>query len=123
MLHYNAPRVEDDSYHRGAATINAPLEASAWKVLILDAVGQRILSPIMKVNDLRDHGVTLYLYPSATHPPPSPPHQPAILFVDSCTVTASRFRMCRLSTLWSHRRKTLRGLARICKRTCMNHSI
>lgn len=63
MLHYNASQMEDNS-HRGAATINAPLEASIWKVLVLDAVGQRILSPVMKVNDLRDHGVTLYLYTS-----------------------------------------------------------
>lgn len=45
----------------GAATVSAPSETSVWKVLVLDATGQRILSPIMKVNDLRDHGVTLYL--------------------------------------------------------------
>lgn len=46
----------------GAATLSAPSEASVWKVLVLDSAGQKILSPIMKVNDLRDHGVTLYLY-------------------------------------------------------------
>lgn len=44
-----------------AATTSTPNETSVWKVLVLDATGQRILSPIMKVNDLRDHGVTLYL--------------------------------------------------------------
>ena len=34
---------------------------SAWKVLILDSSGQKIMSPIMKVNELREAGVTLYL--------------------------------------------------------------
>lgn len=34
----------------------------AWKILILDAAGQAILSPILKVNELRECGVTLYLY-------------------------------------------------------------
>jgi len=37
-------------------------DASAWKILVLDAVGQAILSPILKVNELREAGVTLYLY-------------------------------------------------------------
>jgi len=34
----------------------------AWKILILDAAGQAILSPVMKVNELRENGVTLFLY-------------------------------------------------------------
>lgn len=33
-----------------------------WKVLVMDVVGKRIISPILRVNDLREHGVTLYLY-------------------------------------------------------------
>lgn len=40
---------------------NAP-SPSAWKVLILDSTGQKIMAPIMKVNELREAGVTLYLY-------------------------------------------------------------
>lgn len=35
-----------------------------WKVLILDAIGQKIMSPVLKVNDLREQGVTLHLYNS-----------------------------------------------------------
>lgn len=34
---------------------------NAWKILILDSAGQAILSPILKVNELRESGVTLYL--------------------------------------------------------------
>jgi len=32
-----------------------------WKLLVLDASGQAIISPILKVNDLREQGVTLFL--------------------------------------------------------------
>lgn len=61
MLHFNTAKWQPGKSIGGAATENAPQEASAWKILILDKGGQRILSPVMKVNDLRDHGVTLYL--------------------------------------------------------------
>ena len=32
-----------------------------WKLLVLDGAGQAIISPILKVNDLREQGVTLFL--------------------------------------------------------------
>lgn len=32
-----------------------------WKVLVLDQTAKQILSPVLKVSDLREHGVTLYL--------------------------------------------------------------
>jgi hypothetical protein len=32
-----------------------------WKVLVMDAAGQRIMAPLMTVNELRGEGVTLYL--------------------------------------------------------------
>ena len=60
MLHFNSCKNAEDIVG-GSATTDAPTETSIWKVLVLDAAGQKILSPVMKVNDLRDHGVTLYL--------------------------------------------------------------
>jgi hypothetical protein len=33
-----------------------------WKVLIYDALGQEVISPLLKVNDLRERGVTVHLY-------------------------------------------------------------
>lgn len=36
-------------------------EANHWKVLVMDAPGTRLLSPILKKNDLKEHGVTLFL--------------------------------------------------------------
>lgn len=32
-----------------------------WKVLIYDQLGQDIISPILKVNDLRENGVTVHM--------------------------------------------------------------
>lgn len=33
-----------------------------WKVLIYDRVGQDIISPLISVKELRELGVTLYVY-------------------------------------------------------------
>lgn len=55
MLNFNVvPLAGDD--------VPAQEQGDAWKILILDAAGQAILSPILKVNELRECGVTLYLY-------------------------------------------------------------
>ena len=35
---------------------------SLWKILILDRVGQEIVSPIFRKSDLRELGVTVHLY-------------------------------------------------------------
>lgn len=60
MLYFNSTKSQED-VAGGLGALHSTHEASAWKVLVLDATGQRILSPVMKVNDLRDNGVTLYL--------------------------------------------------------------
>lgn len=70
MLHYNTGgrteregRLGDEQIvSGGSATVDSPQEAAIWKILVMDGVGQRIISPMLKVNDLREHGVTLYLY-------------------------------------------------------------
>jgi hypothetical protein len=33
-----------------------------WKVLIYDQVGKDIISPLMKVNELRENGITVHMY-------------------------------------------------------------
>lgn len=35
---------------------------SVWKVLVIDQFCRDLLSPILKVKDLRDEGVTLHMY-------------------------------------------------------------
>jgi hypothetical protein len=35
-----------------------------WKVLIFDKFGQDVISSIMRVNDLRENGVTVHMYAS-----------------------------------------------------------
>jgi hypothetical protein len=39
-----------------------PESLAIWKVLVYDAEGQKILSPSLKVSELRELGVTLHMY-------------------------------------------------------------
>lgn len=53
MLHLNSaeePLVADGS------------ENIVWKVLIFDKFGQDVISSILRVNDLRENGVTVHMY-------------------------------------------------------------
>lgn len=54
MLHLNSP--EGPS----AGALSTP-ENVVWKVLIFDKFGQDIISSIMRVNDLRENGVTVHM--------------------------------------------------------------
>lgn len=36
-------------------------EEIIWKVLIFDQFGQDVISSVMRVNDLRDNGVTVHM--------------------------------------------------------------
>lgn len=50
MLHLNSPE--------GPSTST---ENIVWKVLIFDKFGQDIISSIMRVNDLRENGITVHM--------------------------------------------------------------
>lgn len=50
MLHLNSPE--------GPSTNT---ENIVWKVLIFDKFGQDIISSIMRVNDLRENGITVHM--------------------------------------------------------------
>lgn len=63
MLHFNHKYDNIiNTNDQGSSSISISNNEPIWKILILDGVAQKILSPIMKVNDLREHGVTLFLY-------------------------------------------------------------
>ena len=49
MLHLNSPEGPAES------------ENIVWKVLVFDKFGQDIISSIMRVSDLREHGVTVHM--------------------------------------------------------------
>lgn len=51
-----------------------------WKLFIMDGVGQKILAPLIKVNDLREHGVTLFLQLKAQRE--KVPDVPAVYFIE-----------------------------------------
>ncbi len=57
MLHLNAPAPANG---RAAATLPTP-EEELYKVLVLDGFTKDVLAPLLRVNDLRRHGVTLHL--------------------------------------------------------------
>lgn len=60
-LYVRSPSMD---YHQGKNIQDLHILSAppVWKVLILDAHTQKILSPIIKVSELRDHDVTLFLY-------------------------------------------------------------
>ena len=59
---------------------NPPQESSlVWKVFVYDNLGQDILSPILKVNDLRENGITVHLHLNKERLPI--PDVPAVYFV------------------------------------------
>ncbi len=59
MLQLNAKESE---------TVDGPSLAQepVWKVLIYDQIGQDIISPLLKINNLREQGVTVHMSVSGT---------------------------------------------------------
>ncbi|CAO0789793.1 unnamed protein product [Mucor circinelloides] len=72
MLHLNSPE--------GGPTESNNPENIVWKVLIFDKFGQDIISSIMRVNDLRENGVTVHMLLSQDRSPL--PDVPAVYFVE-----------------------------------------
>ncbi|KAI8048060.1 Sec1-like protein [Gilbertella persicaria] len=71
MLHLNSPE--------GPSSGNES-ENIVWKVLVFDKFGQDIISSIMRVNDLRENGVTVHMLLSQERSPL--PDVPAVYFVE-----------------------------------------
>jgi hypothetical protein len=74
MLNFNLP----DSHP------NRPI----WKLFVMDSAGQKILAPLIKVNDLRDHGVTLFLQLKSSQRE-RVPDVPVIYFVEPSNESVS----------------------------------
>lgn len=56
MLHLNAPPAAN-----GRSAAAPASEEEYYKVLVLDAFTKDVLAPLLRVNDLRRHGITLHL--------------------------------------------------------------
>lgn len=87
ILNFNRPVSSSTStsqLHNGGATSSELASSSGappvWKVLILDKVSQEILATSMRVQDLRDQGVTLHMQLHSDRPPL--PDVPAIYFIE-----------------------------------------
>ena len=77
-----------------------------WKVLIYDRVGQDIISPLLKVGELRDMGVTLHLYVPRTK------HPTAVLTLEQSLIHRRRATLPRYGRSWcaaSQSRDLVRG--------------
>lgn len=77
MLHFNAL----------PAASNRP-DDETFKVLILDRYTKDVLAPLLRVNDLRKHGVTLHLMIEADRQPI--PDVPAVYFVTESDANVDR---------------------------------
>ena len=74
MLNLNHDAEEPHSDHHdqinGLAIPSAPLLNSEgdpiWKVLVFDDLGRDVISSVLRVNDLREWGVTMHMYVVAT---------------------------------------------------------
>ncbi|KAJ2607195.1 Vesicle trafficking between the ER and Golgi [Coemansia sp. RSA 1365] len=74
MLHLNEePRASEHKEGNGGA------ETPIWKVLVFDGFCQDVISTVLRVNDLRDNGVTVHMLLDAQRS--SIPDVPAIYFV------------------------------------------
>lgn len=62
-----------------SSTIALPSGPPTWKVLLMDKTSQDILATSLRVQDLRDNGVTLHMQLSSERPPL--PDVPAVYFV------------------------------------------
>ncbi|CCG83257.1 putative Golgi transport protein Sly1 [Taphrina deformans PYCC 5710] len=58
----------------------ATVENSIWKVLIFDSLGQDVISSVLRVNDLREAGVTVHMQLKADRQPIA--DVPAVYFVE-----------------------------------------
>lgn len=54
MLHLNTNEETTNN-------VDGNSENTVWKVLVFDKFGQDIISSIMRVNDLRENGVTVHM--------------------------------------------------------------
>jgi hypothetical protein len=56
MFNFNRPLSDTTEVDAGTEPV--------WKVLIYDQFGQDVISPLLKVGDLREHGITVHMYAS-----------------------------------------------------------
>ncbi|GAA6043738.1 hypothetical protein JCM8097_000502 [Rhodosporidiobolus ruineniae] len=66
----------------------APAQLPTWKVLVLDKVAQDVIATSLRVQDLRDNGVTLHMQLHSDRP--SLPDVPAIYFVSPTSANIQR---------------------------------
>lgn len=87
LLNLNKP-LEGPTETAIPSDIHLPVanSGSTWKVLIFDAMGQDVISSVMRVNDLRENGVTIHLHIKSDRHPVA--DVPAVYFVEPTSENA-----------------------------------
>ena len=89
---------------------NTQNPTQTWKVLIFDKLGQNIISPLLKVNELRDNGITIHMSINADRQPI--PDVPAVYFIDPTGQNIEKLKQVHFTT--THIKKQSRIFKRIC---------
>ena len=87
MLHFNAPQLGGGGGGGGKGLASGAGE-DVYKVLVLDRATQDILAPLLHVNELRRHGVTLHMLLDAERQPI--PDVAAVYFVTPSEAAVAR---------------------------------
>ncbi|KAJ1569741.1 Vesicle trafficking between the ER and Golgi [Cladochytrium tenue] len=80
--------MEQDNDGDDGVIVNPSLTEPIWKVLIYDQAGQEIISPLLKVNELRENGITVHMHLNSERLPI--PDVPAIYFIQPTIETLKR---------------------------------
>lgn len=96
---FNAHSIRDVQYRHLVDMLNFNLPDTdptrpVWKLFIMDQTAQRIVSPILKVNDLREQGVTLFLQLQTEREPVD--NVPAVYLVEPTEENISRIGKVRV---------------------------
>lgn len=67
-----------------------PSQTPIWKVLVFDKLGQDIIGPLLKVNELRDNGITVHMSINSDRLPI--PDVPAVYFIDPSPENIDRLK-------------------------------
>ncbi|KAJ3103439.1 RNA helicase required for poly(A+) mRNA export [Phlyctochytrium planicorne] len=79
MLNLNNSNEATLAVDDGSAALGVAPKEPVWKVLIYDQESQEIISPILKVNDLRENGITIHMALRTDRQPI--PDVPAVYFL------------------------------------------
>ncbi|GAA5951212.1 hypothetical protein JCM3765_002414 [Sporobolomyces pararoseus] len=90
---------QNASSSSSSTTTTSNVVVPTWKVLVMDKIAQDVLATSLRVQDLRDQGVTLHMQLHSERPPL--PEVPAIYFISPSSSNLTRVAQDLRSNLYS----------------------